>query len=371
MSKNPSGKREIIELQEVPRSSTPEPVPKRLRTSRSTSKAPARDSRRSEESGARATRGVIASAAGTSEPGGSSRGRPAQTPAVERSSRKETVTEGLLPAVERSSEEETATVVGTRGPELRTPAVERSSGEETVTEGLFPTAERSLEEGTSAMQIDDGHNPRTLDPFGMPPSDGRLGAVLRTMVVERSSGEETVTSSMRVGPRPSVEAEPATSSMLPVKRPSGEVHATDIASGSHSAIGAHPPVDVLETDVLETDGALTEPRCASRSPSAYRASTETDTEVIDPVMNNIAGGPTVDRTPTGGGETLALTSAEVVEEPRGDPAMVETFTPRVGAAASESKVTEEPRGDPAMVETFTPRVGAVTLESKVGEKSQE
>jgi hypothetical protein len=185
MSKNPGGKREIIELQEVPRSSTLEPVPKRPRTSRSTSKTPARDSRRSEESGARATRGVIASAA--------TRGRSAQTPAVERSSREETVTEGLLPAAERSSGEETATVVGTQGPELRTPAVERSSEEETVTEGLFPTAERSLEEGTSAMQIDDGHNPRTLDLFGtrdqrMPPSDGRIGAVLRTTVVERSSG---------------------------------------------------------------------------------------------------------------------------------------------------------------------------------------
>ena len=113
------------------------------------------------------------------------------------------------------------------------------------------------------MQIDYGQDPRTLDPDGtrdqrMPSSDGRLGAVLRTMVVERSSGEETVTSSMRVGLRSSVEAEPATSSMLPVKRPSGEVHATDIASGSHSAIGAHPPVDRASTDVLETDGALTE-----------------------------------------------------------------------------------------------------------------
>jgi hypothetical protein len=41
-------------------------------------------------------------------------GRPAQTPAVERSSEEETVTEGLLSAVERSSEEETAAVVGTR-----------------------------------------------------------------------------------------------------------------------------------------------------------------------------------------------------------------------------------------------------------------
>jgi len=376
MSKNPGGKREIIELQEVPRSSTPEPVPKRPRTSRSTSKLPARDSRRSEESRARATRGVLASAAGISEPRGSSMGRPAQTPAVERSSEKETVTEGLLPAVERSSEEETATVVGTRELELRTPAVERSSGEETVTEGLLTTVERSLEEETATVHDDDGQDPRTLDPDGTrdqrtPASDGRLGEVLRTMVVERSSGEETVTSSMRVGLRPSVEAEHATSRILPVERPSGEVHATDIASGSHSAIGAHPPVDRASTDVLETDDALTEPRRASRTPSEYRASTETDTEVTVPVMNNIAGGPTVDRTPTGGGETLALTSAQVAEEPRGDPAMVETFTPRVGAAASESKVTEGPRGDPAMVEKFTPRVGAATLESKVSETSQE
>jgi hypothetical protein len=170
-----------------------------------------------------------------------------------------------------------------------------------------------------------------------PASNGRLGAVLRTTVVERSSGEETVTSSMRVGLRPSVEPEPATSSMLPVERPSGEVHATDVASGSLSAIGAHPPVDRASTEVLETDDAPTEPRRASRSPSAYRASTETDTEVIDPVMNNIAGGPTVDRTPTGGGETLALTSAQVAEEPRGNPAMVETFTPRVGAATQDSQ----------------------------------
>jgi hypothetical protein len=50
--------------------------------------------------------------------------------------------------------------------------------------------------------------------------------------------------------------------------------------------------------------------------------------------------------------------------------MVEAFTPRVGAATSESKVSEEPRGDPSMVETFTPRVGAATLESKVGGTSQ-
>ena len=118
------------------------------------------------------------------------------------------------------------------------------------------------------------------------------------MVVERSSGEETVTSSMRVGLRPSVEAKPSTSHILPVERPSGEVHATDIASGSYSAIRAHPPVDRASTDALETDDALTERRRASRTPSDYRASTETGTEETVPVMNTIAGGPNVDRTLT-------------------------------------------------------------------------
>ena len=110
------------------------------------------------------------------------------------------------------------------------------------------------------------------------------------MVVEQSSGEETVTTSMRVGLQPSVEAEPAASRILPVERPSGEVHATDIASDSHSR---------ASTDVLETDDALIEPRRASRTPSEYRASTETGTEGTVPVMNTIAGGPNVDRTLTG------------------------------------------------------------------------
>ena len=52
----------------------------------------------------------------------------------------------------------------------------------------------------------------------------------------------------------------------------------------------------------------------------------------------MAGGPSVDRTLTGGGETLALTSAQVAEEPSGDPTMVGSFTPRVGAATQDSTV---------------------------------
>jgi hypothetical protein len=122
------------------------------------------------------------------------------------------------------------------GRSAQTLAVERSSEKETVTEGLLPAVERSSEEETVTVDGNDGQDPGTLDPDGTrdqrtPASDGRLGAVLRTMVVEWSSGEETVTSSMRVGLQPSVEAEPVTSRMLPVERPSGEVHATDIASG--------------------------------------------------------------------------------------------------------------------------------------------
>jgi hypothetical protein len=59
-------------------------------------------------------------------------------------------------------------------------------------------------------------------------------------------------------------------------------------------------------------------------------------------MTTTAGGPFVDRTPTGGGETLVLTSAPVAEEPRGEPAMVETFIPRIGAVTQDSKVETSP-----------------------------
>ena len=39
-----------------------------------------------------------------------------------------------------------------------------------------------------------------------------------------------------------------------------------------------------------------------------------------------------------------LTSAPVAEEPRGEPAMVETFTPRFGAVTQDSKVETSPVG---------------------------
>jgi hypothetical protein len=138
-------------------------------------------------------------------------GRSAQAPAAEWSSEKETVTEGLLPVVERFLEEETATVVGTRGLELRTPAVERSSEEETVTEGLLPAVERSSEietvtEGLLPAGEETSTVDGTLEPIGTreeltAASDRRFGAASRTMVVEQSSGEETVTSSRRGGLR--------------------------------------------------------------------------------------------------------------------------------------------------------------------------
>ena len=84
---------------------------------------------------------------------------------------------------------------------------------------------------------------------------------------------------------------------------------------------------------------------------AYRASTETGTEAEVPGMNTTAGGPTVDRTLAGVLETLALTSASVAEDPRGEPAMVETFTPRFGAVTQDSKVETSPGGQvrPAIV----------------------
>ena len=145
-----------------------------------------------------------------------------------------------------------------------TPAVVRSSQEESVAEGLLPAVERPSEEAYAAVVGTDGQDPWTLEPDGTrdqvtSASDGRLEAAPRTMVVERSSGEETVTTGMRVGQRPSVEAEPATSRMSSVERPSEEQDAADIVSDSHSAIGAHPPVDLAPTGVPATDDALTEP----------------------------------------------------------------------------------------------------------------
>ena len=152
-----------------------------------------------------------------------------------------------------------------------------------MTEGLLPAGEE-----TSTV---DG----TLEPIGTreeltAASDRLFGAASRTMVVEQSSGEETVTSSMRVGQQPSVEAEPATSRMLPAERPSGEVHAADIASDLDSVIGAYPPVDRSSTEEHETDDVLTEPRHTSKTPSEYRSSTETGTEEAVHVMITIAGG---------------------------------------------------------------------------------
>ena len=64
MSKNPSDKREVILLEDFPRSGTPEPAPKRQRTSRSSSTRPGQDSSRSEESRAGATRRSKVSKAG-------------------------------------------------------------------------------------------------------------------------------------------------------------------------------------------------------------------------------------------------------------------------------------------------------------------
>jgi hypothetical protein len=341
-----SNKREIIRLPEVPRSRTPEPALKRPRKSRATSKSSVPKSSRHEESTAVATRSVRSPAAREPAPRGASRGRPARTPSAEWSSGEESVAAGSLPAAERSSGEEIVAVVGSPGSEPRTPPVERSSGEEPVAEGLLPAAERCSGE-VVAVVGNIGPYLRTLDATmtstaAITAEDGRSGLARRTTVVERSLGEEPVTSGMLEGLRPSGEAEPVTSCMPPAERSSGEVHAADVDSDQHTAIGAHPQVDRAPTGVLETVVALTEPFHASRTPSAYRALARTDTEAEVPGMNTTAGGPIVDRTPTGGGETLALTSAPVTEEPRGEPAMVETFTPRIGAVTQDSKVETSP-----------------------------
>jgi len=77
-----------------------------------------------------------------------------------------------------------------------------------------------------------------------------------------------------------------------------------------------------------------------------------------PVTIAIAGGPTVDRTSTGD-------PASVADEPRGDPAMVDSFTPRIGAATADSKVETslDGRGRP------TYRLGTRHPDTAVNESS--
>ena len=184
-----SNKREIIQLPEVPRSRTPEPALKRPRKSRATSKSSCDQK-------------CQTPAAREPAPRGASRGRPARIPSAERSSGEESVAEGSLPAVERSSGEELVAVVGSPGSEPRTPTAERSSGEEFVAEGLLPAAERSSEEELVAVVGNLGPDLRTLDATMtstavITAEDGRSGLARRTTVVERSSGEEPVTSGMR------------------------------------------------------------------------------------------------------------------------------------------------------------------------------
>ena len=128
-----------------------------------------------------------------------------------------------------------------------------------MAEGLPPAAERSLGEELVAVV-------------------GNLGPELRTQ-------DATMTSTAAITTDDGLARWTTV-----VERSSGEVHAADVDSDLHTAIGAHPPVDRASTGVLETVDALTELFHASRIPSAYRASTETGTEAQVPGMNNIAGG---------------------------------------------------------------------------------
>ena len=80
MSKNSSDKREVILLDDFPRSGTPEPAPKRQRTSRSSSTRPGQDSSRSVVARAGATRRPKVSQAGATVAEESSSAGPVRPP---------------------------------------------------------------------------------------------------------------------------------------------------------------------------------------------------------------------------------------------------------------------------------------------------
>ena len=123
MSKNPSEKREVILLEDFPRSGTPEPAPKRQRTSRSSSTRPGQDSSRSQVSRAGATKRPKVSQAGATVAEESSSAEPVPPPpstsssnqpplvamdhlAIARSSRDSAMAAGIAPdPSDRKSEE--------------------------------------------------------------------------------------------------------------------------------------------------------------------------------------------------------------------------------------------------------------------------
>ena len=216
MSKKPNSKREIIPLDEVPRSGTPESASKRQRTSRSTSKAPVPDSSRSDESGVREIRGVKASKAGATE--SSSIVRPARTLAATLcSDQPDSVAMAHL-SVARSSMD---------------PADHRTSGE----------ADAEARPGMSAIASTD-------------PSD------------HRTSGEADA------------EARPAMSAITSMDpsdhRTSGE--ADTEARPAMSAMRSRTPADYLASTGVGTAASLVMSTLRSVTPSVNQASTETSHE---------------------------------------------------------------------------------------------
>ena len=108
----------------------------------------------------------------------------------------------------------------------------------------------------------------------------------------------------------------------------------------------------------------------SGTPSVYQASTETDHEASLVMSTRASGTPAVDRVSTEADPAASLGMTVVSKISSAHQASTET-----GRGASSEiptpAISEEPRGEPAMVDTFTPRIGADPSISKVGETSPE
>ena len=105
----------------------------------------------------------------------------------------------------------------------------------------------------------------------------------------------------------------------------------------------------------------------SGTPSVHQASTETGHEASLVMSTRASGTPADDRDSTEADPAASLGITVVSKITSAHQASMEIDR----GASSAISTSEKPRGEPAMVETFTPRVGAGTFSSKIDGTSHD
>jgi len=133
------------------------------------------------------------------------------------------------------------------------------------------------------------------------------------------------------------------------------------ATPAMSAMRSRTPADDRDSTEADPAASLAMSTMQSGTPSAYQASTETGREASLVMSTRASGTPANDRDSTEADHAASLGMTVVSKITSAHQASTETDR----GASSAISTSEEPRGEPAMVETFTPRVGADASSSKV------